>query len=137
MSMYRHRFITNMVALHLEAFLHESPGRERQYLLEADYRSILTRVAVFTGHGSPDSLFVYIDWAWEERSVFDQVRAAHELAGTIDESLNQLVSFSDYLELQSGLAPEQMLERTKEELRDIRGRVLAAAGVMPVVTRKE
>ena len=69
-SMFRHRFITNMVKLHLIGFMDKSPLKNRQSMNENDYRTILTKVTKFTGHKLPDSLLHYIDLAWEELDVF-------------------------------------------------------------------
>ncbi len=123
MSMFRHRFITNMVALHLDAFVRESPGKHRQYLIEADYRSILKRVAVFTGHGSVDSLFTYIDWAWEELGVFDRVAEAHALTSVIDESLLRLGTLASELEHEPPLTVAAAINVVSAELNAIRTRV--------------
>lgn len=123
MSMFRHRFITNMVALHLNAFVRESPGKDRQYLIEADYRSILKRVAVFTGHGSVDSLFVYIDWAWEELGAFDRVAEGHALTSAIDESLQRLSILASELEREPPLTAEAAINVVSAELDTIRVRV--------------
>ena len=123
MSMFRHRFITNMVALHLHSFVRESPGKDRQYLIEADYRSILKRVAVFTGHGSVDSLFAYIDWAWDELGAFDRVAEAQALASVIDESLQRLNTLTSELAHEPPLTAVAAFNVVSAELNAIRTRV--------------
>ncbi len=90
LSMFRHRFVTNMVKLHLIAFSQSHPGATRALISEGDYRTILRRVATFTGHGSEDSLFHYIDWAWEELEVFDYVSSARELTTSIERAMDKL-----------------------------------------------
>jgi integrase len=97
MSMYRHRFITNMVRLHLLEFLSENKGITRAMVTDADYRTILKRVAVFTGHGSVDSLLRYIDWAWEEMGVFDHVEPAHAFEQMLTVALRELQSAQNLL----------------------------------------
>lgn len=73
MGMYRHRFITRMVALHLKHFLEDAPGKTRALITESDYRSILRRVMSFTGHKHESSLLHYVSWAWEEIGVFSKL----------------------------------------------------------------
>ena len=60
-SMFRHRFITNMVKLHLMSFMDYNPLKSRQIMTDNDYRTILTKVAKFTGHKNINSLFHYIN----------------------------------------------------------------------------
>jgi len=69
LSMFRHRFITYEVIVHLKEFIEES-GKSRQMMTITDYESILKRVADKTGHGSVQSLWHYIDLAWEELGVW-------------------------------------------------------------------
>lgn len=72
-SMFRHRFITNMVKLHLVSFIENNPHRNKHMMTESDYRTILQKVASFTGHRSADSLLHYIDLAWEELEAFSSI----------------------------------------------------------------
>lgn len=69
LSMFRHRFITYEVTVHLKEFIEKS-GKSRQMMTDIDYESILKRVADKTGHGSVQSLWHYIDLAWEEMGVW-------------------------------------------------------------------
>lgn len=69
LSMFRHRFITYEVTVHLKEFIDKS-GKSRQMMTDIDYESILKRVADKTGHGSVQSLWYYIDLAWEELGVW-------------------------------------------------------------------
>ena len=63
-------------------------------MTDIDYQSILKRVATKTGHGSIESLWNYIDLAWDEIDVW----------GSIDKAIARLNSadqlFSDLLALQ-------------------------------------
>lgn len=93
-SMFRHRFITNMVKLHLLALMRDHPGVTRALLTEGDYRTILRRVATFTGHGSEESLFHYINWAWEELEVFDYVSSARALTSSVENAIRGLRDLS-------------------------------------------
>lgn len=93
LSMFRHRFITYEVIAHLKEFINKS-GKSRQMMTDIDYESILKRVATKTGHGSAQSLWHYIDLAWEELDVW----------GSIDKALVRLHAadelFADLLALQ-------------------------------------
>lgn len=93
LSMFRHRFITYEVTVHLKEFI-ENAGKSRQMMTDIDYESILKRVAVKTGHGSVQSLWHYIDLAWEELGVW----------GSIDRAIARLHAadqlFADLLGLQ-------------------------------------
>tara|TARA_B110000211_G_scaffold189077_1_gene215186 strand:- start:17886 stop:19379 length:1494 start_codon:yes stop_codon:yes gene_type:complete len=69
-SMFRHRFITNMVKIHFSSFMDKNPIKNKYNINDHDYRTILRKVAGFTDHKDPKSLFDYIDLAWEELDVF-------------------------------------------------------------------
>lgn len=93
LSMFRHRFITYEVTAHLKEFINNS-GKSRQMMTDIDYESILKRVSSKTGHGSVQSLWHYIDLAWEELGVW----------GSIDKAIARLHAadqlFADLLALQ-------------------------------------
>ena len=93
LSMFRHRFITYEVIVHLKEFI-ENAGKSRQMMTDIDYESILKRVSAKTGHGSVQSLWHYIDLAWEELGVW----------GSIDKAIARLHAadqlFADLLALQ-------------------------------------
>lgn len=93
LSMFRHRFITYEVTVHLKEFI-ENAGKSKQMMTDIDYESILKRVSTKTGHGSVQSLWHYIDLAWEELGVW----------GSIDKAIARLHAadqlFSDLLALQ-------------------------------------
>jgi len=78
MSMFRHRFVTNMIRIHLQAYM-VSGGKERLLLADPDYRSILRRICAFTGHGNERSLLNYIDWAQKELGTFGNCDALKSL----------------------------------------------------------
>ena len=78
-KMFRHRFITNMVKLHLIGFMDKNPLKTRHIVTDSDYRTILKKVTAFTGHKSPDSLMDYIDLAWEELDAFSYTYEVKEL----------------------------------------------------------
>ncbi|XNJ75786.1 tyrosine-type recombinase/integrase [Vibrio cyclitrophicus] len=70
-SMFRHRFVTNMVKLHLVSFMDKSPLKSAHNFNDKDYETILKKVASFTDHKDHKSLNEYIDLAWEELDVFE------------------------------------------------------------------
>ena len=118
MSMFRHRFITKQVAIHLEAFMDDNT-KARSMMTDADYRTILKRVATITGHGSEASLNHYLDLAWEELGVFDRVDAATALDAAIERGLTGIIALRGDVEhgrRQPGL---ELLEAVKGTLADM------------------
>lgn len=75
LSMFRHRFITFEVLVHLKEFMSET-GKTKQLMTKTDEESILKRVATKTGHGSLQSLWRYIDLAWAEIGVWGNIDKA-------------------------------------------------------------
>jgi hypothetical protein len=76
-SMFRHRFITKEILVHIKQILNVNKPN-RGLLSEPVIRSICERIRKKTGHGSKASLWVYFDAA------FDDI----ELWGGIDETLD-------------------------------------------------
>ncbi len=91
MSMFRHRYITKQVAIHLNIYL-SANNKTRELMTDGDYRTILKKVAVTTGHGSETSLLRYIDLAWEELSTTDQVTKAISIDASIETAVTQVIS---------------------------------------------
>lgn len=121
LSMFRHRFITYEVTVHLKEFIDKS-GKSRQMMTDIDYESILKRISAKTGHGSVHSLWHYIDLAWEELGVW----------GVTDKALARLQAFdqlfTDGLRLKHEL--ESSGKRLPKELQpflDRLGEILAPA----------
>jgi integrase len=94
-SMFRHRAITTLVAIHLKEFVSSRSDDVIHAMNDSDYSTILAKVASITGHKNPESLRPYIDLAWDELGKFDAVNAAvklhtlmvtvlHELAPSLD-----------------------------------------------------
>jgi hypothetical protein len=67
-SMFRHRFITDLVHLHLLAF-----DGQKTVMNKQDYRTLLEKVREKTGHKSIDSLWHYIDLVRGMEGVWDPV----------------------------------------------------------------
>lgn len=131
LSMFRHRFITYEVTVHLKEFIEKS-GKSRQMMTDVDYESILKRIADKTGHGLVQSLWHYIDLAWEELGVwastdkalarlhaFDQLFAdglqlKHELESSRKRLPKALQPFLDRLEEILAPAKEHLEENGSE-----------------------
>lgn len=69
-SMFRHRFITDLIHIHLMAF-----QSQRVSLNKQDYRMVLEKVREKTGHKSVNSLWHYIDLVRGMEGVWDPVEA--------------------------------------------------------------
>jgi integrase len=123
MSMFRHRFITNMVKLHLLAFLGSNPDKGRYSMHLEDYRSILKSVATLTGHGDEASLMSYIDLAWEELGVFDYVAPARALINAVEQGLNRLAGTAADLRSRRSRVNSRALRSVLDELESIRRQV--------------
>lgn len=61
--MLRHRYITLQIITRLNSLQHSNVGLEM-------LSTILSQVASLTGHSSVDSLWTYVDWAFEELDAF-------------------------------------------------------------------
>lgn len=90
-TMFRCRFATNMVKIHFTSFIDKNPIKNKYNFAENDYRTILKKVATFTGHKDPESLWHYIDLAWEELEVFSYAYEVKNLQSRLH-SITKLVS---------------------------------------------
>jgi site-specific recombinase XerD len=108
-SMFRHRFVTYEVIVHLKEFM-GSAGKTRQLMTDSDYRSILKRIAAKTGHGSPESLWHYIDLAWEEMDVWANVNRNLERVHAADRLYEDLLDLRHSLHADSALSAIQILD---------------------------
>ncbi|SOE84460.1 Phage integrase family protein [Burkholderia sp. YR290] len=130
MSMFRHRFITNLVKLHLLSFMDEHPGKGRFSMAKGDYRTVLTRVLPFTNHADIDSLFFYIDLAWDELGVFAYAEPARLLGMTVEQALNRLTALAASVRSRSEKMRDAVLDEVLIELQRIRGDVADALECM-------
>ena len=97
MSMFRHRFITKQVAIHLGAYLGEGE-RAKGLMTDGDYRTILKKVATITGHGNENSLMHYIDLAWDELGVNKPIDKAIAIDASIERAVGQVTLLTGALE---------------------------------------
>lgn len=120
LSMFRHRFITYEVMAHLREFM-GTAGKPRQLMTDADYRSILKRVAVKTGHGSVESLWHYIDLAWDEMDVWGKVDGALERLRATDRFYEELLDLRRDVATNSVVTPAKIIDHVTTRLSEILG----------------
>ncbi|WP_274642747.1 hypothetical protein [Pseudomonas serbica] len=96
-SMFRHRFITLEVMVHLRAFM-EQTGTPRRVMTESDYESVLKRVATKTGYSDIHSLWHYIDIVWNEIDVWGGVDRAVARLHAADRLYDELLALKHDLE---------------------------------------
>lgn len=125
MSMFRHRFITKQVALHLSSYLSEN-NKSKELMTDGDYRTVLRKVAAVTGHGSELSLLHYLHLAWTELGVFDQVEAAILLDASIEGTITKVISLVGTLRRSTSHSPKQMLDSTIEVLKILQNDIRSA-----------
>ena len=114
-SMFRHRFVTNEVVVHLREFM-GSAGKTRQLMTDADYRSILKRIAAKTGHGSVDSLWHYIDLAWHEMDVWANVDHNLERVHAADRFYEELLDLRHSLRVDPSRPADKILDVVEDRL---------------------
>jgi site-specific recombinase XerD len=118
LSMFRHRFITYEVTVHLKEFI-DKAGKSRQMMTDIDYESILKRVSTKTGHGSVQSLWHYIDLAWEELGVWASTDKALARLHAFDQLFTDGLLLKQQLELSGKRLPKELqpfLDRLEEIL---------------------
>ncbi len=118
LSMFRHRFITYEVIAHLKAFI-SNHEKSRQMMTDSDYRSILKRVATKTGHGSVDSLWHYIDLAWNELDIWGNVDRALKRLHATDDLYSELLDLRHELNVNPSLTAAQVIDQVTERLSKI------------------
>ncbi len=121
--MFRKRFITRMVRLHLEGFITDS-GKAPSLMTNSDYRTILKKVTSFTGHKDVESLMYYIDLAWEEMGVFDYVKPAFEFISLVENSITNIESLS--AEVRLSKRNTSLINMVTAELDGLKGRMKQA-----------
>lgn len=117
MSMFRHRFITIMVAIHLKDHLSQNKGGTKDQILIVDQLTILKRVAVFTGHGNPESLLPYIDLAWEYLGIFKPIDQARDIARLLSEATVHIRTIGKKLVDNRKLSRSLIVDKLVEEIK--------------------
>lgn len=115
MSMFRHRFITKQVALHLGIYLSDN-NKTKEMMTDGDYRTILRKVATTTGHGSETSLLHYLDMAWEELGTMNQIDTAISMDASIEGAMTQIISLMGDIEKAAGKSVPGVLDAAKNIL---------------------
>jgi hypothetical protein len=115
LSQFRHRFITCEVVVHLREFM-GATNKSRHLMTDSDYRSILKRIAVKTGHGSPESLWHYIDLAWEEMNVWTNVDQQLERVHAASSLHQELLDLRHTLQANRNLSAVDVLDRIEDRL---------------------
>lgn len=118
LSMFRHRFITREVIVYFKEFM-SSSNKTRAMITDADYRSILKRIATKTGHGSEESLWHYIDLAWDEMGVWGNAEKGIQQLHAVDRLREDLLELKQSLKQNQKYTVEQMLDYMTESLGDI------------------
>lgn len=122
MSMFRHRFITNMVALHLRAFSRDHQEKQRALFTESDYLSILKKVAQITGHAKETSLLSYIDLAWGALGLFEASEAELRLIQNTENSIRRIQSLTNYARMRRGSDVGKLGTEIISELESLKAR---------------
>lgn len=118
MSMFRHRFITKQVAIHLSLYLNDN-NKTKEMMTDGDYRTILKKVCVSTGHGDETSLLHYIDLALDELGFSDQIDKVISIDASIEMAMTQVISMIGSLEKSNGKSAEKILQDTKIALENV------------------
>lgn len=125
MSMFRHRFITKQIAIHLGIFLGQG-SKTKAMMTDADYRTILKKVATVTGHGNETSLLHYLDLAWDELGTGNQIEAAIAIDASIERASTQIISLIGAMNHTAGRTPFELLLAAKETLEGMQQEIRAA-----------
>lgn len=125
MSMFRHRYITKQVAIHLGIYLSEN-NKIRELMTDGDYRTILKKVATSIGHGNETSLLHYLDLAWEELGTTDHVTKAAAIDAAVESAITQVISLSGRLEMTAGKSAGAHMRETVEELKQLQHKIQTA-----------
>jgi site-specific recombinase XerD len=120
LSMFRHRFITLEVVVHIREFIVAS-GKTRQMMTDVDYVSILERVAAKTGHGSPRSLWHYVDLAWKQMDVWGNVDRALARLRAGEKLFDELLALKFELERSQTTTASELIDSISGKLGQILG----------------
>jgi len=120
MSMFRHRFITKQISIHLRAYL-GATSKRREFFTDADYRTILKKVATITGHSNEVSLMHYIDLAWSELNYENQIDTAQAIDHSIESTTNKISSLIGSLEATKDIPQKTLKVLLTEAKTTLRG----------------
>ncbi|OOZ42706.1 tyrosine-type recombinase/integrase [Solemya elarraichensis gill symbiont] len=117
---FRIRFITQQVAMHLKKQMQKT-GRDQQSFEEADYTTVLKRIAELTGHKSEQSLWFYVDLGWEELGLWTSVDRSIERLNAADTFFDELMELKHDAKKMTNMASEQIVDFCVQRLGQIIG----------------
>ncbi|MEZ9368923.1 tyrosine-type recombinase/integrase [Shewanella sp. 10N.286.51.B2] len=109
--MFRHRFITIQVATRLKGF------KDKKLPIDVAH-TILTKVAVLSGHTKPESLSPYIDLAFEELDIWGSSDKVLAVRSKVEGSYRQIQTLKNELG-DSNLTRAGILEKVELLLNDL------------------
>ncbi|WP_133248828.1 hypothetical protein [Pseudomonas sp. CC120222-01a] len=122
LSMYRHRFITTEILIHLRDLL-DTDKPNREILSEPLTRTICERIRKKIGHGSPSSMWHYFDAAFDLLDFWGSIDAALDHLSELDDVKDQLRRLN-YLMQRDGATDEQksMVTSLQEQIDAMRAK---------------
>jgi site-specific recombinase XerD len=117
LSMFRHRFITYEVIAYLTEFM-DNTNKSKILMTDEDYRGILRKVTDKTGHGSPESLWQYIDLAWEEMNVWSSAEKKLEQSRAVEQIHSEILDLKSNIRTQT-LSNKQLLSIVDDKLTEL------------------
>jgi len=114
LSMFRHRAITTLVALHIKDFYSSTSTTPLHAINLGDYTTILAQVAEITGHKRPESLKPYVHLAWKELGAFDSIGAAADVVTMLQTFIPELRSYITQCDLTSVRRQKQRMSEVLE-----------------------
>ncbi|SOF00370.1 Phage integrase family protein [Burkholderia sp. OK233] len=123
-SMFRHRFITYEVIAQLR-----SSGKARNLITVTEYMAMLKRVIGKTGHGSPQSIWHYVDFAWDEMNLWGNVDKAVARLNAADRLFEDLLALQHDLAKDAQSTPTEFVESIAKRLIEITGNGRTELGV--------
>lgn len=122
LSMYRHRFITIEILIHLRELL-ETDKPNKEILSEALIRTICERIRKKIGHGSPSSMWHYFDAAFDLLDFWGSIDAALDHISDLDDIKDQLRRLNHLME-RDGASEEQknMVTSLQEQIDAMRSK---------------
>lgn len=118
LSMFRHRFITREIIVYFKEFM-TNTNKTRAMITDADYRSILKRIATKTGHGSEESLWHYIDLAWDEMGVWGNAEKGVQQLHAVDRLREDLRELQRSLKQSPRCTVDQVIDYVTNGLEDV------------------
>jgi hypothetical protein len=120
-AMVRDPAMDELTRLRLRNLLQEHHQLYGGLMQPTDDRSILKRVAVKTGHRSVESLWHYIDLAWDEMDVWGKVDGALERLRSTDRFYEELLDLRRDVATSRSATPAQIIDHVTARLSEILG----------------